>query len=128
MKESPTGGPSVGAGKRLLGCVPDLGAAPPDPNQRPDIAVVGGLVRPGTGGMSVAPGSPYNLPRHRKPPQLGGFAKDSVWELDEADLGPDLRFVADSPSHGTIQPIGEMTIDEYQAALARTATKWRRIT
>jgi hypothetical protein len=128
MKESPTGAPVPGPGKRLLGCVPTGPLLIVDPNQRPDIRVVAGRVRPGTGGMSVAPDSPYNLPRHRKPPRFGGIAKDPVWEMDEADLGPDLQFVADSLQHGTIQPMREMTIDDYQAALARTASNWRKVT
>jgi len=117
-----------GAGKRLLGCVPIGNSISLDPSQRPDIPVLGGNVRPGTGGMSVAPDSPYNLPRHRKPSQFGGIAKDPVWVIDESELGSDLKFVADTPQHGTIQPAREMTIDEFQAALANTAPKWRRIT
>ena len=35
-------------------------------------------VRPGAGGMSVSPGSPANLPRHRRPPSWGGTGLDDV--------------------------------------------------
>ncbi|MBB4220910.1 RHS repeat-associated core domain-containing protein [Variovorax guangxiensis] len=84
-----------------------------------------GNVHPNTGGISVAPRTARNLPAHRRPPALGGTGKDEVWQLDESDLGPDLKYVQDCDSHGTIQPSRKMSAQEYQNALAKTQGKWR---
>jgi hypothetical protein len=76
--------------------------------------------------MSVAPRTPSNLPGHRRPSEWGGTGKDPVWGIDEDKLRPDLRLVPDSPSHGTIQPIREMTWEEYLDALWRTRADWSK--
>ena len=51
--------------------------------------------------------------------------KDPVWRTNINDLGPELVYVPDSPTHGTIQPTKTMTIKEYQKALANI--KWRKV-
>jgi RHS repeat-associated protein len=105
--------PAVGPTARTLGVRP-----------RSDIPVDGvGMVRPNTGGMSVAP-SPGALPPHRRPPEFGGTGKDPVWGIRADQLGPDLRYVPDGPTHGTIQPSRAMTIDEFQRALCSTGVCW----
>ena len=53
-------------------------------------------------------------------------SKDPVWEIDPNRLGPNWRYVPDSPTHGTIQPVRPMTIEEYRRALANTRVLWRR--
>ncbi|MFS2100434.1 RHS repeat domain-containing protein [Variovorax sp. Varisp85] len=85
-----------------------------------------GNVHPNTGGISVAPHTPGNLPSHRRPASLGGTGKDEVWGINSENLGPDLRYVQDCPTHGTIQPSRTMPAGEYQAALERTKTRWRK--
>jgi RHS repeat-associated protein len=110
-----SGQPISEASARALGVRPNL-----------DIPVVEGLVHPGTGGMSVSTGSPNNLMKFRRPPQFGGTSKDPVWELSESELGPDLTFRQDTPTHGLIEPKRPMSIDEYQTALARLSTKWQQ--
>lgn len=64
--------PAVGPTGRTLGARVPL-----------DIPVdADGMVSPGTGGMSVAPFSPANLPSHRRPSSLpGGTSKDPVWRF-----------------------------------------------
>ena len=85
-----------------------------------------GMVRPGTEGMSVAP-TARDLVPHRRPRELpGGTGKDPVWEIDVNRLGPSLRYVPDSPRHGTIQPARSMTLETYRQALANTRSLWRR--
>jgi hypothetical protein len=77
--------------------------------------------------MSVAPDDPANLAKNRRPPQVnGGRGKDPVWEIDTDELGPDLQFHQDKPTHGTITPARPMTLDEYEAVLAATRLKWIR--
>jgi hypothetical protein len=98
-----------------------LGVRPGD-----DIPVVSGRVRPGTGGMSVAPDSPMNLPDHRRPPSLGGTGKDPVWAMTIDSLGDDLVFHQDRPNHGLFEPAREMSIDDLQRALADLASKWSK--
>jgi hypothetical protein len=113
MREHTDGGPMVGPTARTLGVRPG-----------DDIPVVGGRVRPGTGGMSVAPDGPTQLPNHRRPPKFGGSGKDPVWEINLNSLGDDLIFHQDKPKHGLFEPAREMSIDEFQQALADLAPKW----
>ena len=111
-----SGMPQIGDSARGLGVRPGVDI-PVDAN---------GMVRPGTGGMSVSP-SPESLPPHRRPPGLGGTGKDSVWQMNTNNLGSDLRLVPDSPTHGTIQPSRKMTLAEYQNALNDTVGSWEKV-
>src|SRR5205823_10883580 len=70
MREDPAGGPRVGPTARTLGVRPNV-----------DIPVLAGLVRPNTGGVSVAPDHPGNLHPLRRPPAHGGSGKDPVWGI-----------------------------------------------
>ncbi len=119
MEETPDGEPAIGPSARTLGARPHI-----------DIRVdLSGSVHPGTGGMSVAPNTPSNLPRHRRPPEHGGTGKDPLWSIQERELGVYLRYVADVvlvPTHGVIEPIIPMTFAAYQQALAETAPYWAR--
>lgn len=109
----------IGPQARMLGVRPG-----PPPN---DIPVHNGLVQPNTGGMSVAPDRPENLPFFRRPPQYGGTGKDPVWFLPISLLGADLIYVQDRSDHGLVEPARTMTLDEYQQALAQTAPSWGRL-
>jgi hypothetical protein len=86
--------------------------------------VVGGGVSPGTGGLSVAPDNPMNLPEHRRPARFGGTGKDPVWGIDVGDLGGDVIYRQDKPTHGLFEPAREMSIGEFQEALADLAPRW----
>src|SRR5688572_7304120 len=103
MKESDQGWPEVGASARTLGVRPGI-----------DVPAVAGdeLVHPGTGGLSVSPDTPYNLPRHRRLPEFGGTGIDPVWVISDAELGPRLRYRPDpdDPRHGFVEPPGTMTL------------------
>jgi hypothetical protein len=92
-----------------------------------DLPVVGGVVQPGKGGMSVAPDDPSYLPDHRRPPELGGMGKDPVWGISTDLLGLKLNFRQDKPGHGLFEPATEMSIIEFQEALADLAPRWFRI-
>jgi hypothetical protein len=111
--------PLTGTSGRTLG-------ARPGPGRGTDIPVVDGNVQPGQGGMSVAPDHPLNLPPHRRPSKYDGTGNDPVWEINEGELGPRLKFDQDSPGHGTIQPNAQMTWAEYLEALYETANRWRK--
>ena len=119
MQETPDGEPAIGPSARTLGARPHV-----------DISVdPSGSVHPGTGGISVAPDTPSNLPRHRRPPEYGGTGKDPLWSIQERELGTHLKYVADavpSPIHGVIEPIISTTFAAYQQALAETAPYWVR--
>lgn len=78
MRIGGDGLPMAGPTARTLGARP---GSPPDG----DIPIVGGMVRPGTGGMSVSPPPPENLPPHRRPPEYGGKGKDPIWEFETND-------------------------------------------
>jgi hypothetical protein len=87
-----------------------------------------GSVVGGHGGMSVAPGSPANLPAHRRPPAHGGTGKDPVWEIEVMDLGDELVYREDPlmPGvHGFIEPARRMMLEEYESALLATRRAWR---
>jgi RHS repeat-associated protein len=123
-----TGSPRVYRGMRAAGEQPSPGPTARQLGVRPDtdIPVVDGMVQPGTGGMSVAP-SPQALPSFRRPPEFGGTGSDPVWGISTSDLGPRLRYVPDSPTHGTIQPAEVMSIGDFQAALCETGACWSRV-
>ena len=108
--QTPLSGPTA----RTLGVRPEI-----------DIPVCAGCVKPGTGGMSVAPDTPLNLPRHRRPESFDGTGKDPVFGIEESSLDQRLRFHQDSPTHGVIEPAVEMTIEEFQHLLRETARLWR---
>ena len=47
-----------------------------------------------------------------------------MWEIDTADLGPDLRARQDSTAHVLVEPASPMTLAEFELALEATRTKW----
>lgn len=106
-----------------------LGARPTGRNR--DIPVSeDGMVRPGTGGMSVSPPPMKNLPDHRRPVELGGESTDPVFEIDTDELPPELTYRPDPEKpeeHGFIEPAREMSFEEYQRALHETRGLWRRV-
>src|SRR5205809_3488882 len=116
MCEDPAGGPLVGPGARSLGVRPRI-----------DIPVIAGQVQPNTGGLSVAPDRPENLHPLRRPPAYGGTGKDPVWYVGVGSLVPELHFRQDSPTHGLIEPIRPMSLDDFQDALARTRSAWKKL-
>jgi len=91
----------------------------------------GGTVHPGSGGVSVSPNSPRNLPEHRRPPDFGGRGRDPVWSMDSGRLPEGLTYRPDphNPAgHGFIEPSRPMTVDKYQSLLASTQGSWRLAT
>lgn len=118
MQRADDGHPVVGESARRLGARPEI-----------DIELdTDSHVQSASGGMSVSPGHPENLPRHRKPPAWGGTGLDQVWEISEDELGDGLvyRPDPDQPSvHGFIEPAQPMSFAEYQDALAETRLRWR---
>lgn len=109
--------PKVGDSARMLGIRPGLDI-PLGPGNR---------VAPQTGGMSVAPKTPMNLPVFRRPQILLGTGKDPVWGIHASMLGPQLRFHQDSPTHGVIEPSMSMSLDAYKKALADTKETWIKV-
>ena len=88
-----------------------------------------GMVQPGTGGMSVTPDDARNLPRHRRPVELGGAGKDPVFAIEAADLGERLLFRPDPDNpneHGFVEPAAEVGVEPYQNALCDTGPRWTR--
>jgi len=118
---------------------------PPDP--KPDVSVnADGTVSPRTGGMSVAP-SWRHLPVWRIPRRLSTKFLDArgiqgasgsnnlvCWRLGEgpfaeAPIGDRLLFRPDPDrpdSHGFVEPLAQLPLTEYQAALANTRDQWQR--
>ena len=119
MKESTAGKPQLGSSARTLGV--RLGI---------DVPATDGadVVQVGTGGMSVSPDDPLNLPTYRRPPEFSGTGADPVWFLEDADLGPVLLFRPDpvNPGHGFVESASPITADEYRQALEATQPLWRK--
>ena len=113
--------PLIGDTARTLGVRP---GAPPDG----DILIgLDGMVRPNSGGMSVAPRTPFNLPAIRRPRLLLGTGKDPVWGIHREVLGPELLVDQDTPTHATVQPARAMSIINYRRALAETRERWLKV-
>jgi hypothetical protein len=98
MRGAADGTPELGSSAKTLGARPGI-----------DIPVdEGGMVRPGTGGMSVND-SPTGMPEYRRPPSFGGSGKDlNMYCISSCDLGPGLRYVPDAGGHGFLEPAWEM--------------------
>ena len=120
MTEDADGLPTVGPSARMLGVRP--GSHP-----TPDVLAIHptAVVLPGQGGMSVAPNDPMGLQRHRRPASLGGTGRDPVWYIETEDLGPNLSFRQDRPTHGLIEPKDPLELQEFQNALAVTRPNWK---
>jgi hypothetical protein len=82
----------------------------------------------GKNGVSCAP-TIRRLPRFALPVEWGGAHQATVvWQITEADLGPDLVALQDGPSHISIGPARTMSFDEYVRAIQATAPKWVKVT
>lgn len=89
-----------------------------------------GKVRPGAGGMSVAPLGILHLPCHRRPKAMGhgstGHDADFVFELDPDDLSPlPLTLREDSKTHALVEPDAVTSLGTFRGALAQTRNDWR---
>ncbi len=125
--------PKVGASARCLGV---RVADEKQPNKKADVTVDdNGMVRPNTGGMSVAP-SWRELPLSRIPsrlrdkkPHARGSNRDACWRMGEGTfeagpVGEKLILRPDSYKHGLIEPSEAMLLDDFQVALAATQDHW----
>lgn len=120
MKEDEDHQPVRGPSARTLGA--RLGIdIPADEN---------GHVEPGTGGMSVAPGGYWNVPRHRLPHTHGGTGKDYLFGLN-LDVLPETLVYRPDPDnpdrHGFIEPSFRMPFGEYERQLENTWLLWRNM-
>ena len=124
MRAAPDGLPLAGPSARTLGARP---GSPPEG----DIPIIGGMVYPGTGGMSVSPPPAKNLPRFRRPPEHGGTARNiKLYELDTDGLPDELRARPDPKDpqrHAFIEPMRQMSFEEYEQALEETRGLWRPV-
>jgi hypothetical protein len=120
MKEGAGGLAELGESSRGLGVRPGIDVPARAPSD---------IVRPGDGGLSVSPEDPLNLPYIRRPPEFQGTGRDPVWTITDAELGPDLGYRPDpdSPTHGFVEVARPMTLAEYQLALARVQSSWKKV-
>lgn len=90
---------------------------------QPDTA---GNVIPNTGGMSVTPHDPMDLPLHRLPLELGGTSRWPVWWILDGKLPATLAFRPDPRrrTHGYVEPSAVMSLAQYQAGIEGTAPTW----
>ena len=94
-----------------------------------------GSVRPGKGGMSVAPEwklLPYFLiPKRLRPlvPAARGTNARRCWKMGEGlfepgDVAEGLTLRPDRPGHGVVEPRELTSLGAFQAALAATRESW----
>jgi hypothetical protein len=97
------------------------------PDPIPDIPVDDdGYVEPGNG-MSVF-GDPKKMIPNRRPAFLGGKSLLPLFVMLEVYVPEGLRLTPPSAStHMMLEPGRRMPIDEYEALLGGTRTRWRRI-
>lgn len=123
MRADTDGLPRTGDSARTLGARPRTETG--DINIRR-----GGIVFTRTGGLSVSPPPPENLPSFRRPPEFRGTGKDPLWELETDELPEDLRYCPDPEQpgrHGFIEPSRAMPFTEYQRALHDTRGLWSQV-
>lgn len=123
MRADGDGLPKVGEGGRYLGAR--------HAGKFRDIDVdEDGMVHPESGGMSVSPPPPENLPEHRRPPRFGGYGEDPLYELHTDELPPELSYrpdTRDPERHGYIEPARRMTFEGYRRAIHETRFLWRLV-
>ena len=124
MTPAPDGAPTVGRSARALGVrVPE--------DTCPDAE---GQVRPGSGGLSVSPGSMWNLPNHRRPRGMGrgstGNRQDYVYSIGEPDLLARALSVRPDPArpdkHAFVEPEIEVALEDFEGELVATRDSWSR--
>lgn len=100
-----------------------LGVRPKDqlkPNKRFDVSATlpTDTVIPGGGGMSV----------NADPTLLQSNEKELVlWEIDDSELGPELRLQPAGPPHYHIETASLSALAQFQVALAATRPNWKRV-
>src|SRR5688500_8759537 len=123
MKADEDGKPTIDNTARTLGV--RIGG------RRPDVVVAAsGFVLPETGGLSVSPPPPANLPEHRRPEEYCGVERDPVWEMNIDCLPPMPTYRQDPNTpdrHGFVEPDRPMHMYEYEAFLRPTQTRWRPV-
>lgn len=124
MRADEDGLPKVAPSPRGLGVRPGA--------ETGDIPVEDGMVRPGTGGLSVSPPPSSNIPHYRLPPEHGGTAKKvTLFGMDTDDLPEgELRCRVDPTNpdgHIFIEPARQMTFENYQHALSETRIFWESV-
>ena len=123
MTPTVSGLPSVGPSKRMLGALPSE-------TNSPD-----GTFGPGTGGMSIAPDSPWHIPHHRRPREMGkgstGPAQDWVFVIQNNELNSvelTARLDPRNPvRHAFVEPLVTVSFTAYSSTLANTQNFWRRL-
>jgi hypothetical protein len=116
--------PAVGRSARMLGV-----RTPQDVRLDATRRVV-----PGTGGMSVAPDSMWNLPNHRRPRAMGrgstGPVHDHVFSVLPGTLSDNALVARRDPSapvlHALIEPLERVVLEEFERALGATRPGWSR--
>jgi hypothetical protein len=91
-----------------------------------------GRVAPGTGGMSVAPTSMWNLPNHRRPIGMGrgstGKEEDRVFSIERENLAKaDLKVRLDEyrpTKHAFVEPVEPVVLPSYETKLASARADW----
>jgi hypothetical protein len=94
-----------------------------------------GFVWPGTGGMSVAPNSTWNVPNHRRPRGMGmgssGKFDDRMYALADASIPADKLNVRADPIrpywHAFVEPAVRIELAGYETNLASTRNDWRQV-
>lgn len=87
------------------------------------------MVNPDSGGMSVSPFTPLNLPDFRRPPEFQGTWSDPVWCINSIWIEGNtrLQFRQDTPTHGNIEPNARMSLQDYRNALGETQFLWTHV-
>ncbi len=100
-----------------------------------DIASEAGLVRPGCGGMSVAPSwrQPpiYKIPRRLRHLRPGAAGSNSLscWtfgagEFANGQFAASLILAVSSQTHGCVEPERQMPVSDYTQAITNTRDRW----
>jgi hypothetical protein len=94
-----------------------------------------GFVRPGTGGMSVAPDSEWNVPNHRRPRGMHngstGKTDDRMYALPDMSIRADRLSMRADPQHpdkhAFMEPAVMIELAGYETDLANTRSDWRQV-
>lgn len=85
-----------------------------------------GCLHPASGGMSVAPDSPMNLPLSRRTKKWDGLAPGNfeVFKLEVNNLPESLALRLDTQTHGVVEPVVSCKSSVFQSELCSTKPNW----
>src|SRR5579862_4796300 len=85
-----------------------------------------GRVAPNSGGMSMTPDTPEQMPVEYRPTWLRGLSRFPLFVIRAGQVGAKLQITPHSRTDHFLEPAHAIQLDDYQAALCTTGPAWKK--